>query len=601
MKQLYIKILLVTGLLSAAITLYSQTSSQDIKTALVYKIADNIKWDVDTSSVFTIGLLCNDNALEARFGELAKVAKINGKPIQLISFAGVKLIQPVNLLYVGQAYNSSFHDILSQIPKHNTLLVSEQYNQPGEIMVNLKPDASKQHITFEYNRANILFQGLELSDKIVLLKGSEIEIRQLYLQAKKLWDEQQAEVELLKAQAEVQQDSLLQMKQRIEANELKLQNQIVLLKQKDSISAVLSLNIVNQKSLIDSVRFQLNQFFAELKSQEELITTYKQTISHQKAVSDSLSNDIRLKTLELDDRKKAIGERESVIHKQTFLLMVLAVIVFIILILAVLIFRAYWSNKKARQKIADQKKELEDILLKLKEAQRQLVQSEKMASLGVLSAGIAHEINNPLNFINGGILALENYFQDNLESHYSKVAPLIHAINEGVHRSADIVASLSHYSRRDDLPRTECDIHAAIDNCLIMLQNQLKHKVEIQKHYSNKVCTLMANEGQLYQAFLNIIANAGQAIENEGTISITTEVTPSNLTIKIADNGCGISAENLEKIYDPFFTTKDPGKGTGLGLSITYKIVKEHNGTLHYHSQLGKGTTAIIDFKVNNS
>lgn len=600
MRQSYFKIFLLIGLLLTALSGYSQTSPQDIKTALVYKIAGNIKWEADTASFFTIGLLCDDEILEARFKELAQVAEINGKPIHLVWFENVKLIQPVHLLYVEQSYNGAFHDIQTKVGKNQTLIVSEQYNQPGEIMVNLRTDATQQHITFEYNRANILFHGLELSDKIVLLKGSEIEIRQLYLQAKKLWDEQQAEVELLKAQTQNQQDSVWQLKQRIETNELKLQKQIELLRQKDSISDVLSSNIITQKSLADSVRSQLYQIVLELKSQQENIAIYKQTITHQKAISDSLSNDIGLKTLELDNRSKAIGEKESVIHKQSFLLIVLTLVAIVILISTILIFRAYWSNKKARQKIADQKKELENILEKLQEAQRQLVQSEKMASLGVLSAGIAHEINNPLNFINGGILALESYFQDHLPDHTPKVSHLIHAINEGVKRSADIVASLSHYSRRDDLPRTECDIHAAIDNCLLMLQNQLKHKVEIKKHYSDKACVLLANEGQLYQALLNIIANAGQAIENEGVISISTEVKPTHIIIKIADTGCGISEEHLEKIFDPFFTTKDPGQGTGLGLSITYKIVQEHNGTLHYRSKIGKGTTATLDFKVNN-
>jgi len=248
-----------------------------------------------------------------------------------------------------------------------------------------------------------------------------------------------------------------------------------------------------------------------------------------------------------------------------------------------------------------QREQLQTTLNALNSAQNQLIHSEKMASLGILSAGIAHEINNPLNFINGGILGLETYFMEHLEEHFSPVAPLIHAIHEGVKRASDIVSSLSHYSRQENLPRTNCNIHSIIDRCLVMLQNQLKHKIEIQKKYVESNYLLVANESQLHQAILNILANSIQAIEEKGIICIETEISDEELIIKITDSGIGISQENLEKIFDPFFTTKDPGKGTGLGLSITYKIIKDHQGFLKYISKLGEGTKVILTLPIKKS
>ena len=252
----------------------------------------------------------------------------------------------------------------------------------------------------------------------------------------------------------------------------------------------------------------------------------------------------------------------------------------------------------ANEDLYNQRKVLQSALDKLNETQKQLIQSEKMASLGVLSAGIAHEINNPLNFIHGGILAIEHYFNETENEQNEEIYPFLNAINVGVKRASDIVTSLSHYIKKDDLPFVECDIHSIIDNCLIILQNQLKDKVVVQKQYTQKPHTIWGNEGKLHQVFLNIITNAEQAIDEKGDITILTEAENNSLVIDLMDSGSGISKENLQKIFDPFFTTKAPGKGTGLGLSITYNIIQEHNGTIDIDSQLGMGTKATIKFSL---
>lgn len=237
--------------------------------------------------------------------------------------------------------------------------------------------------------------------------------------------------------------------------------------------------------------------------------------------------------------------------------------------------------------------ELRKTLHKLKKTQAKLVESEKMASLGILTAGVAHEINNPLNFILGGYTGLKNYLEENNISN-NQVDTLLECISTGVERSSKIVNSLNNYSRTENRFDDKCNIHSIIDESCIMLNHKLKDRVKIQKNYTTEPVILYGNLGKLIQAFLNIIQNAQQAIKEKGFITINTELNNDIIKVEIKDSGSGINSENLYKITTPFYTTKQPGEGTGLGLSITSSIIKEHKGSLEFKSEINKGTTVTI-------
>jgi len=243
-------------------------------------------------------------------------------------------------------------------------------------------------------------------------------------------------------------------------------------------------------------------------------------------------------------------------------------------------------------------RELQEALESLQRAQEQLVKSEKMASLGVMAAGIAHELNNPLNFIKGGVSTLELHLSRDGKAIDEQLATYLNIIQEGVNRASAILRGLGQYSRQSQVITESCDVHKIVDNCLVILSNSLKYHVKVEKDYCQEPFLITGNEGKFHQAIINIISNAEQAIEGEGVITLSTRVEDKGRrgVLKISDTGAGISPENLRKLGDLFFTTKPPGKGTGLGLSIAYKIIQEHHGKITVSSEVGKGTDFVLTF-----
>lgn len=256
--------------------------------------------------------------------------------------------------------------------------------------------------------------------------------------------------------------------------------------------------------------------------------------------------------------------------------------------------RMYSELLEKNELVMQQKEEIETNLNYIKSVQMKLIQSEKMASLGVLTAGVAHEINNPLNFIMGSCTGLEDFFNNTAPEHLEDVMMYLNGIRAGVERVSFIVHGLNQFSRDNRTYDEQCDIHAILDNCMVMLYNKYKFRIEIEKQYTSENMIVKGNVGKLHQVFTNIIVNSIQAIDDSGKITIETRNDGSYGHVRISDTGKGISREILSKITEPFFTTKSPNEGTGLGLSITDTIIREHNGLLEFESEAGKGTTVKI-------
>ncbi len=250
------------------------------------------------------------------------------------------------------------------------------------------------------------------------------------------------------------------------------------------------------------------------------------------------------------------------------------------------------------EELYSHREQLEDTLNRLQETQNQLIQTEKMASLGILTAGIAHEINNPINYIFNGSQAIQNYIKDHLQDHATELMPYFDAINTGIDRTVSIIRNLNRYSGSDAEKKAPCSIHHILDNVLDLLSNQYQTEIEIIKLYYPGPLEVEGTESKLHQAFLNILLNAIQSIEKTGSITLFTSVENDLGIIRVMDTGCGILPEDLRHIFDPFFTTKDPGKGTGLGLSISQSIIHEHSGTIECRSKKNTGSEFIVTLPV---
>ncbi len=279
-------------------------------------------------------------------------------------------------------------------------------------------------------------------------------------------------------------------------------------------------------------------------------------------------------------------------------------------------------------RLEETQNELEKAYTDLKQAQSQMLQREKMASVGQLAAGVAHEINNPIGFVSSNLCSLQKYLDKILIYTNAQQEVLQQGVTEerladldslrkkmkidfiiedcpdllvesldGTDRVQKIVQNLKTFSRMDEAKYRKTDLNSDLESTVNMVKNEIKYKASLIKDYGDIPLTF-CYPNELNQVFMNLLVNASQSIEKKGEITLTTSSNGESIIIKISDTGSGMPKEVKKRIFEPFYTTKDVGKGTGLGLSIAFDIIKKHNGDISVESQEGEGTTFTITLPV---
>jgi two-component system NtrC family sensor kinase len=274
---------------------------------------------------------------------------------------------------------------------------------------------------------------------------------------------------------------------------------------------------------------------------------------------------------------------------------------------------------------------LEKAYTELQHKQSQLLQQEKMASIGQLAAGVAHEINNPMGFISSNLRSLGKYLDKigafntallemvqsgsdvDLQAKLAELRKkmkidfilgdidgLLAESHEGAERVRRIVQDLKSFSHVDESDCKPFSINECLKSTLNMARNEIKYVAEVETEYDPDLPLLYCYPQQLNQVFMNMLVNAAHAIVGHGVIKISSVREMDDIVVRISDTGKGIAAENLNRIFEPFFTTKEVGQGTGLGLSISYDIVKKHGGTMTVESEVGVGSTFVVRLPLNH-
>lgn len=646
-------------------------SRQRVQSLFLYNFAEKyIEWpEKMKKGSFVIGVL-GDSPILIELPTVIGSKKIGDQSIEIKKFNSVDEITKCHIIFIPFEKSDYIKGAVVQLENSSTLIISEKdgalnfgsdinfVSITGKLRfeINLGITQSKgitvgpDLLKLSVNTINDVSKPVDIKVTTLSASGKSFEINPVSTltthdvplpeSSEKDWAKLYKEMErLLEGEKQVVEWHKKELGEtREQVDELRQQN----LEQQ---------NILNEKTKI------LTEKEIEIENQITTLNQQKDEINSREILIDIKKEELFKKQKQIAEQDKILNNQVEAINKQKFIISSAVVMFIIVLGFVFFVVRSNFQRQKAyriisaqkeqaekaRQIIEEKKEELEQsyailtqqqeelqkTFTELKNTQSQLVQSEKMASLGQLTAGVAHEINNPINFVSAGIDSVRQNYSDiknlldkyfalpvegasaeqlksietfkkeiDFDSVMEEMEHLLKSIKNGAMRTTEIVKSLRNFSRLDEYALKKANIHEGIDSTLTILTNKIKNRIEIVKEYDS-LPEITCFPGQLNQAFMNILNNAIDAIPVNGTIHIRTKAIRNHVEIRIKDTGKGMTDEVKRKIFEPFFTTKNVGEGTGLGLSITFGIIEKHKGSIQVESEPGKGTEFIIQIPMN--
>ena len=600
----------------------SQVSANALKAAFLVKIANDFNWEVNSEPI-KIGFLTNNSSFYTQFKEYAKETKIGGRKIKVSLLTFSKALDTYDVLFIGEEKTKNAEKYINSINYNKTLIFTDLAENIEFSMVNFFLSFDKK-LKFKINSKLLRLHQFEPSSLMLIIGGSEYDILSMFEEKDSSIIFERNRAIGLKEENKKQEDLLEMIEIRMENIKGSLYDKNIEIEQKSNEIRSVNSKLWLQKNYLEKISQKIDKTSDKLEIKETQIKTQEEELKIQLGILETQKTDINTRNRKIKNQDEILEKQETLLNlKQTYLNYAY---IFSLALLGILVFAiiSFSGIQKSSKKLGDQNKKLTQTLEELRRTQAKLIQNEKMASLGMVTAGMTHEINNPMTFVYTGVTILKTEL-DTYNSIVAKILEIskdspvkksdiediktdyretVESINQtvndialGAKRVTDIINSLQNFSRLNENDIKNIDINDAVKSTLTILGSHARKKqVNINTKLINPPVIVECFPASINQVLVNLISNAIDASPAKtGEIEIQIKNEKNHCKIQIKDNGIGVSKENLGKIFDPFFTTKSIGKGTGLGLSISYNIIKKHNGNIMVENNPTSGASFIIE------
>jgi len=605
----------------------------EVKAALVGHIIKNIQWQQKANQADMLIMVYQDkDALEML--TMLEAVKLKNKPVKVLPFENPKDASHAHVVYIPEAFSAQISSIISALRNTNTLVITENSPSRHNIMVNIveaDKNLSQSH-QFEFNRPNLSYEQLSVLPDLVLFGGSELDVAELYLETEKAIQALHQENEEVSIKLQNQQQLLATKEQQLnnlesksatltknmltQQQSIKQQQQDLQRQEQQLVELAAKVKVANQKYFDALEESDVKE--QELAKAEQIFTEKEQAIATQSKRLDALKDQVEenqqllaKQSSQLEQKNIEVAYQAQLIGKQTQVIWIISGIVALALIIFFLITKLLIKNRRINEA-------LQDTIRRLEATQAQLVESEKMASLGQLVTGVAHELNTPLGISLTAISTIGDDVEridrlvksktlkiSDMTKFTSKLKDIDKLIQSNLERCHNLIYSFKQVSADQAVEESrEIKLNDYIVEVMRTLSVYLKQNhVEYQITGDNPA--LVIDPGAISQVINNLTTNAvNHAFTDITHRNITIDIEPTEQSIEIlfTDSGKGMDQETTKKVFEPFFTTKRGQGGTGLGMNIVYNLVTTKlAGTIKVESELQKGTKFYISLPYNHS
>jgi len=592
-----------------------QLTSEQVKTAYLNNFIRHVNWpNEENKPKYLVGVY-GDEAFAQLLNRTLSKQIIKNKPVTIAIIKNIQEGKTVDLLFVAANRNNELAEIALIIRDSETLLVTDNSVDKHNVMINMVNKEDNTGITFEVNKPNLFLENLSISNELLLLGGTELDIATLYREKEQtIEDNREREATLNR--------KLIDQEKLISSTEKKLKTLNRSLKRKEKIAddrqaelQVLKLDIEQQQRSVKDKESQLKQIAIQLDLAKESLLQQQNSVRHKEQENQGMAEKISINKDILQQQKKQINqqgvqlnkknvqleERKKRIDQQKFYLILMAIFISLLVLISVLVVFLFIKNKRTTRKLSHSLENLQSM-------QEQLVQSEKMASLGTLTAGVAHEINTPLGIaVTSTSSALEstqkirekfesgNLTRTTMATYFSDIEQSSHLNTNALERVIELLNNFKQVAADQVVgEEREIDLVSYIEEVMSTLSAEMK-RYRVNYHYNGESEFIVTTiPGALAQVLTNLVTNAlKHAFEGRTSGNLTIELLKSaegKAVLTIKDDGCGMNQHVLDNIFEPFFTTKRNSGGTGLGMNIVYNIISQKlQGTIKIESAPEQG------------